>query len=80
MEPTEAPIPGLAAYMMMVRIVNLAENFVAPKKGSKEYEDLVKTITNSFAGVLNRKPGYHKLSVENLEEWVYYLNIALNMP
>lgn len=66
--PTEPNIPGLSAYMMKVKIVNLAENYNAPKKGSREFDDLANTIAKSFSGVLDNHAGYHKLSVETLEE------------
>lgn len=69
---TEATILGLASYTLKVKIINLAENFNAPKPGTKEYEDLSTQISNSFAGVLNNKPGYHKISVMNLEKYVFF--------
>lgn len=76
---TEATIPGLASYTLKVKIINLAENFNAPKPGTKEYEDLSNQISDSFAGILNNKPGYHKISVMNLEEYVFFIFILTNI-
>lgn len=58
---TTTPAPNRLAYAVSMKLINLADGFEAPKKGSQEYEDLSKTIQNTFNGVLGDIPGYHKL-------------------
>jgi len=58
---TTTPAPNRLAYAVSMKLINLAEGFEAPKRGSQEYEDLSRTIQNSFNGVLGDIPGYYKL-------------------
>lgn len=55
------PTPNRLAYAVSMKLINLADGFDAPKKGSQEYDDLSRTIQESLSGVLGDIPGYHKL-------------------
>lgn len=55
------PAPNRLAYAVSMKLINLANGFEAPKKGSQEYQDLSQTIQNTFNGVLGDIPGYFKL-------------------
>lgn len=63
---TQEP-PGLG-YNIEVKIVELGENFHAPKPGTIEFEDLSNTINNNFKPVFNRIPGYKSMHVEDIKE------------
>lgn len=58
---TTTPAPNRLAYAVSMKLINLADGFEAPKKGSQEYQDLSQTIQNTFNGVLGDIPGYYKL-------------------
>jgi hypothetical protein len=66
------PAPNRLAYAVQMKLVNLAEGFEAPKKGSQEYEELSRTIQDTFNGVLGEIPGYYKL--DEIEFNKYVLN------
>ncbi|CAO1346058.1 unnamed protein product [Diamesa serratosioi] len=55
------PTPNRLAYAVSMKLINLADGFDAPKKGSQEYDDLSRTIQESLSGVLGNIPGYYKL-------------------
>lgn len=55
------PAPNRLAYAVSMKLINLADGFEAPKKGSQEYEDLSRTIRSALDGVLVKIPGYMKL-------------------
>lgn len=55
------PAPNRLAYAVSMKLINLADGFEAPKKGSQEYQDLSQNIQNTFNGVLGDIPGYYKL-------------------
>jgi hypothetical protein len=59
--PATTPAPNRLAYAVSMKLINLADGFEAPKKGSQEYQDLSQTIQNTFNGVLGDIPGYYKL-------------------
>lgn len=60
---TEAttPAPNRLAYAVSMKLINLADGFEAPQKGSQEYEDLTRMIRSTLDGVLGDIPGYSKL-------------------
>lgn len=58
---TTTPAPSRLAYAISMKLINLADGFDAPKKGSQEYEDLATKIKDSLNNVLSDIPGYHKL-------------------
>ncbi|KAM3958019.1 LOW QUALITY PROTEIN: DOMON-like domain-containing protein nahoda [Aphomia sociella] len=60
---TEAIIPGVSAYTMLIRITGLADSFKPPAAGSKEYEELSQQVVNSFVKELGKNKGYHGLVV-----------------
>ncbi|XP_052758025.1 uncharacterized protein LOC113522394 isoform X2 [Galleria mellonella] len=60
---TEAVIPGVSAYTMLIRITGLADSFKPPAAGSKEYEELSQQVINSFVKELGKNKGYHGLAV-----------------
>ena len=64
---TTTEAPGLG-YMVKVKLVELGENFVAPKQGTIEYEDLSSSISNNLQPVFRKLPGYRRVLVEQLEE------------
>lgn len=53
--------PNRLAYAVTMKLINLADGFNAPKKGTPEYNDLTKSIENTFNGILSEIPGYYKL-------------------
>lgn len=55
------PAPNRLAYAVSMKLINLADSFKAPKKGSLEYEDLSRTIRSALDSVLGKIPGYSKL-------------------
>lgn len=63
---TEAPVkkaPTQLAYAVSVKLMNLAESFESPKKGTPEFGSLASQIANSMAGVLGQIPGYAETEV-----------------
>lgn len=62
------PAPNRLAYAVGVKLMNLAESFEPPVKGTPEYDALANQITNSFNGVLNSIPGYYKTDIVNFEK------------
>lgn len=58
---TTTPAPNRLAYAVSMKLINLADGFQAPQKGSQEYQDLSQTIQNTFNGVLADIPGYYKM-------------------
>lgn len=69
---TEAttPAPNRLAYAVSMKLINLAEGFEAPKKGSQEYNDLSRTIRSTLDGVLGSIPGYSKLDEIQFKKYV----------
>lgn len=55
------PAPNRLAYAVSMKLVNLAQGFEAPQKGSQEYTDLSQNIQGTFNDVLGDIPGYYKL-------------------
>lgn len=55
------PAPNRLAYAVSMKLINLADGFEAPKKGSQEYQDLSQNIQNTFNAALGDIPGYYKL-------------------
>lgn len=64
---TTTESPGLG-YTLEVKLIELGENFVAPKPGTIEYEDLSNSISNNFQPVFRNLPGYRRVVVEDLKE------------
>ncbi|ERL91743.1 hypothetical protein D910_09069, partial [Dendroctonus ponderosae] len=64
---TTTESPGLG-YTVQVKLIELGENFVAPKPGTIEYEDLSTSISNNFQPVFRSLPGYRRLIVEQLND------------
>lgn len=62
------PAPNRLAYAVAMKLINLADGFEPPKKGSQEYQDLSQTIQNTFNGVLGDIPGYYKLEDINFNK------------
>ena len=58
---TTTPAPNRLAYAVSMKLINLANGFEVPKKGSQDYQDLSQNIQNTFNGVLGDIPGYYKL-------------------
>lgn len=68
--PSGTPAPDRLAYAVAVKLMNLAEGFDAPRRGSNEFNELSNTISDTFNGVLNKVPGYHKVDVLEFEKYV----------
>lgn len=62
------PAPNRLAYAVGVKLMNLAESFESPAKGTPEFDALANQISNSFNGVLNTIPGYYKTDIVNFEK------------
>lgn len=66
--PTTTPEPPGLTYNLEFKIVDLGENFVAPKPGTQEYESLTNTISDNFEPLFKKIPGYKGVVVEDLKE------------
>lgn len=66
--PTTTPEPPGLAYNLEFKIVDLGENFVAPKVGTPDYETLTNTISDNFEPLFKKIPGYKRIVVEDLKE------------
>lgn len=60
------PEPNRLVYSVGVKLMNLAESFESPKKGTPEFDNLASQISNSFNGVLGTIPGYYKIDVTEI--------------
>lgn len=61
---TSTVAPDRLIYSVGVKLTNLAQSFVVPKKGSPEFDLLAGKVAESFNGVLNDIPGYYKTDVQ----------------
>lgn len=61
-------LPSQLAYAVSVKLMNLAESFESPKKGTPEFDSLASQIANSMAGVLSHIPGYTETEVNSFEK------------
>lgn len=62
------PAPNRLVYAVGVKLMNLAESFESPSKGTPEFDSLASQIADSFNGVLHNIPGYYKVDVTNFEK------------
>lgn len=62
------PSPNRLVYAVGVKLMNLAESFKPPTKGTTEFDTLATQISDSFNGVLHNIPGYYKVDVTNFEK------------
>lgn len=60
--------PSQLAYAVSVKLMNLAESFESPAKGTPEFDSLASQIANSMAGVLGHISGYHETEVNSFEK------------
>lgn len=60
------PAPNRLGYTVGVKLMNLAESFESPQRGTPEFETLATQISDSFNGVLNGIPGYHRTEVTEI--------------
>lgn len=60
--------PNQLTYAVSVKLMNLAESFESPKKGTPEFDSLASQISNSMAGVLNSIPGYSETEINGFEK------------
>jgi len=65
---SSTPAPNRLAYSVGVKLMNLAESFEAPQKGTVEFTNLAATISDSFNGILNSIPGYYKTEILGFEK------------
>lgn len=61
-------VPSQLAYAVDVKLMNLAESFESPAKGTPEFDSLASQVSNSMAGVLSHIPGYYKTDVSTFEK------------
>lgn len=66
--PTTTPEPPGLAYNLEFKIVDLGENFVAPKPGTQGYDDLTNSISDNFEPLFKKIPGYKRIVVDDLKE------------
>lgn len=67
------PSPNRLVYAVGVKLMNLAQSFESPKKGTPEFDNLASQISDSFNGPLSGIPGYHKIDVLDFEKYVSIL-------
>lgn len=60
------PEPNRLVYSVGVKLMNLAESFESPKKGTADFKNLATQISDSFNGVLSTIPGYYKIDVTDI--------------
>lgn len=60
------PAPNRLGYAVNVKLMNLAESFESPVRGTPEFDVLATQISDSFKGVLNGIPGYHRVDVTEI--------------
>lgn len=60
--------PDRLAYAVSVKLMNLAESFQSPAKGTPEFDALATQISQSISDVLNNIPGYYKTNVNSFEK------------
>lgn len=60
--------PNQLTYAVSVKLMNLAESFESPKKGTAEFDNLANQVSNSMAGVLNDIPGYYETEINSFEK------------
>lgn len=75
--PTTTPEPPGLDYNLEFKIVDLGENFAAPKPGTQGYEDLSNSISDSFEPLFKKIPGYKRIVIEDLKEYVQYVSVAI---
>lgn len=63
------PAPDRLAYGASIKLTNLATGFEVPASGTPEYNDLSKSITDSFNGMLKGVGGFHKTDVVTFEKY-----------
>lgn len=71
----DAPIkkaPAQLAYAVSVKLMNLAESFESPAKGTPEFDSLASQIANSMAGVLSHIPGYAETDVDSFQKYAHF--------
>lgn len=68
------PEPPMLGYNVEIKIVNLGENYQAPKPGSEEYRQLSNVIENNLKNLFKRVPGYKKMIVENVIRYALKLD------
>lgn len=61
-------VPSQLAYAVSVKLMNLAESFESPQKGTTEFDSLASQIANSMGGVLSHLPGYKQTEVNTFEK------------
>lgn len=61
------PAPERVAYGAAFKLTNLASAFKIPESGTQEYNDLTKSITDNFNGMLKGVGGFYKTDVVNFE-------------
>lgn len=64
---TTTPEPPGLGYDLQFKIVDLGENFVAPRKGTPDYETFSNSIADSFAPLFKKIPGYKKVIIKDLK-------------
>lgn len=64
----QTTLPPQLTYNVAVKVINLGENYKAPKPGTQEFDDLSNTITKGFEDIVTKIPGYRKLIVADIEE------------
>lgn len=64
----ERKLPSQLAYAVSVKLMNLAESFESPSKGTPEFDSLASQLSNSMAGVLSHIPGYYETNVNSFEK------------
>lgn len=69
--------PAQLAYTVSVKLMNLAESFKSPAKGTPEFDSLASQISNSMAGVLSHIPGYADTDVDSFQKYVSIKNYPL---
>lgn len=65
---TKSSEPDRLAYAVSVKLMNLAQSFQQPTKGTPEFDSLASQISKSISDVLTPIPGYYKTEVSSFEK------------
>lgn len=62
------PAPNRLVYAFAVKLMNLAQGFEAPHKGTSEFNSLAENLGGSFKGVLEKIPGFNNVEVVSFDK------------
>jgi hypothetical protein len=74
---TTTESPGIS-YNVVVKVIDLGENFIMPKPRTSQYGELSNSISDNFKPIFTKIPGFRKAAVEDLKEDGNDLVVTIN--